>query len=125
MKKFVAIALLAPVLFSGCIVAAAVIIAGAVAVGTYSYVNNVLSRNYDAPHDKCFEAVKRALTKMNMPVDKESLDPQKASCQSHWTDKSPVSISMERLSEKTSLLCQSPTRRTITPKDFPINWDIR
>ncbi len=100
MKKFIAVVLLAPVLLSGCIVAAAVIIAGAVAVGTYSYVNNVLSRNYDASHEKCFEAVKRALTQLKLPLEKESLDPQHASCQSRWPDKSPVSISIDRLSDK-------------------------
>ncbi len=91
-------------LLPGCIAAvAAVLVVGAVAVGTYSYANNVLSRSYDAPIDACWEGTKRALRHMNLPTQGEpKCDFQRGEHRVSMADNRYAVVSLERLAEKST-----------------------
>ncbi|MBI2932708.1 MAG: DUF3568 family protein [Planctomycetes bacterium] len=110
MKKVV---LLLALFVPGCLAAVVIgiIAAGVVAVGTYSYVNNVLIRNYDAALDSCWEAVRRTVKFANLPTEKEAVDMQRGEVRSRMADGRRVVIALEKLTDKS-------TKVSVTVGDF-------
>jgi hypothetical protein len=100
MKKLAPLALLA---LSGCAVLVVGAVLGAVAIGSYLYVNNELSRNYDARLDLCWEAAKKAVREMNLPIEgAPRMDAQTGEVLSRMSDSRQVRIYLERLTEKST-----------------------
>jgi hypothetical protein len=86
----------------GCIIAAAVIVAAAVTVGTVSYVNNTASCDYGAPLDKVWEASIAAVAEAGFPPGTAKKDYQFGEIQTKAADGRQVVFTCKRVNDQST-----------------------
>ncbi len=93
-------ALLAALSLSGCVVAAAAVVAAAVGVGAYLYVENELSYEYSADLEAAWTAAIGAMGDLSLRCESQKKDFQSGTLESHMSDGRNVRVLCERLGER-------------------------
>ena len=89
-----------PLLLTSCVALVVIaIVGGAVALGTYKYVNNKLQRDYDTRLANCHKAAQRAVRSLRLSPGTDSVDFQKGIVQTRMADGRQVVIASEYVTD--------------------------